>query len=146
VERARTALLNDFEKTQLDTGAYVRALSEFAAIGDWRLFFLYRERLKKVALADVQRVAEHYLKPANRVLGTFIPTDAPERADIPAFAGMAGRARRVQGRVAGRAPGRSLRSLAEEHRVARRAQRTCPTASRPRCCRRPRAAAGSSRR
>jgi zinc protease len=83
VERARTALLNDFEKTQLDTGAYVRALSEFIAIGDWRLFFLYRERLKKVSLADVQRVAEHYLKPANRVLGTFVPTDAPERADIP---------------------------------------------------------------
>jgi zinc protease len=83
VERARTALLNDFEKTQLDTGAYVRALSEFIAIGDWRLFFLYRERLKKVSLADVQRVAEHYLKPANRVLGTFVPTDTPERADIP---------------------------------------------------------------
>ena len=83
VERARTALLNDFEKTQLDTGAYVRALSEFTAIGDWRLFFLYRERLKQVTLADVQRVAEHYLKPANRVLGTFVPTDAPDRADIP---------------------------------------------------------------
>ena len=83
VERARTALLNDFEKTQLDTAAYVRALSEFAAIGDWRLFFLYRERLKKVALEDVQRVAERYLKPANRVLGVFVPTDAPDRADIP---------------------------------------------------------------
>jgi zinc protease len=83
IERARTALLNDFEKTQLDTSAYVRALSEFAAIGDWRLFFLYRERLKKVTLADVQRVAERYLKPANRVLGTFVPTDAPERAEIP---------------------------------------------------------------
>ena len=83
VERARTTLLNDFEKTQLDTGAYLRALSEFAAIGDWRLFFLYRERLKTVTTADVQRVAEHYLKPANRVLGTFIPTDAPDRADIP---------------------------------------------------------------
>ena len=62
----------------------MRALSEFAAIGDWRLFFLYRERLKKVTLADVQRVAEHYLKPANRVLGIFVPTDAPDRADIPA--------------------------------------------------------------
>src|SRR5687767_10575912 len=83
VERARTSLLNDFEKTQLDTAAYVRALSEFAAIGDWRLFFLYRERLKKVTLADVQRVAEHYLKPANRVLGVFLPTDAPDRAEIP---------------------------------------------------------------
>jgi zinc protease len=84
LERARTQLLNDFEKTQLETAAYVRALSEFAAIGDWRLFFLYRERLKTVTAADVQRVAQHYLKPANRVLGTFIPTDAPERADIPA--------------------------------------------------------------
>jgi zinc protease len=83
VERARTQLLNDFEKTQLETGAYVRALSEFAATGDWRLFFLYRERLKAVKLADVQRVAEHYLKPANRVLGTFIPTDSPDRAEIP---------------------------------------------------------------
>ncbi|TAK83491.1 MAG: insulinase family protein [Betaproteobacteria bacterium] len=83
VERARTALLNDFEKTEQETGAFVRALSEFGAIGDWRLFFLYRERLKKVTLADVQRVAEHYLKPANRVLGTFVPTDAPDRAEIP---------------------------------------------------------------
>jgi zinc protease len=83
LERARTSLLNDFEKTQLETAAYVRALSEFAAMGDWRLFFLYRERLKKVTLAEVQRVGEHYLKPANRVLGMFIPIDAPDRADIP---------------------------------------------------------------
>jgi zinc protease len=83
VERARISLLNDFEKTQLDTAGYVRALSEFAAMGDWRLFFLYRERLKKVTTADVQRVAEHYLKPANRVLGAFLPTEAPERAEIP---------------------------------------------------------------
>src|SRR5687768_2402986 len=51
LERARTSLLNDFEKTQLEAAAYLRALSEFAAIGDWRLFFLYRERLKKVTLA-----------------------------------------------------------------------------------------------
>jgi zinc protease len=83
LERARTSLLNDFEKTQLEAAAYVRALSEFAAMGDWRLFFLYRERLKKVTLADVQRVAEHYLKPANRVLGVFVPTEAPDRAEIP---------------------------------------------------------------
>ena len=83
VERARTTLLNDFETAQLDTGAFVRALGEFAAMGDWRLFFLYRERLEKVSAADVQRVAEHYLKRANRVLGTFLPTAAPDRAEIP---------------------------------------------------------------
>ncbi len=88
VARARTALLNDFEKSQLDTGAFVRALSEFSAIGDWRLFFLYRDRLRKLSLEDVQRVAEHYLKPANRVLGVFVPTERPERAEIPAATGL----------------------------------------------------------
>jgi zinc protease len=83
VERARTALLNEFEKTQLENGAFLRALSEFAAIGDWRLYFLYRERLKKVGVADVQRVGEYYLKRANRVLGVFEPTESPDRAPIP---------------------------------------------------------------
>jgi zinc protease len=84
VERARTALLNDFDKVQNETAPFVRALSEFAAIGDWRLFFLYRDRLKKVELADVQRAAERYLKSANRVLGQFIPSAEIDRADIPA--------------------------------------------------------------
>ncbi len=59
VERARTRLLNDFEKTQLETASLVRALSEFQAIGDWRLYFLYRERLRKVTLADFQPAAAH---------------------------------------------------------------------------------------
>ena len=122
VERARTSLLNDFEKTQLDTAAYVRALSEFAAMGDWRLFFLYRERLKKVATADVQRVAEHYLKPANRVVGAFIPTEAPDRADIPPSRDWQAALDAYKADGAGRAPGRGFRSVAEEHRVARGAQ------------------------
>ncbi len=83
VERARTSLVNDFERTQMDTGGLVRALSEFAALGDWRLYFLYRDRLKKVTVEDVQRAAEHYLKRSNRVLGVFLPTQAPDRAEIP---------------------------------------------------------------
>jgi zinc protease len=97
LERARTALLNDYEKVQLDTGQLVRSLSEYIAMGDWRLFYLYRDRLRKVTLADVQRVAEQYLKPANRVLGEFVPNERPERAEIPptpdlqaALAGYAG--------------------------------------------------------
>jgi zinc protease len=83
VQRARTTLLNDFEKTQLDAQQMVRVLSEYQAMGDWRLFFVGRERLKKVALEDVQRVAEAYLKPANRVLGVFLPSERPDRAEIP---------------------------------------------------------------
>jgi zinc protease len=83
LERARTTLLNQFEKVQLDSASLVRSLTEFIAIGDWRLFYLYRDRLRKVTLADVQRAAEQYLKPSNRVLGEFIPTERPERAEIP---------------------------------------------------------------
>src|SRR5256714_7736886 len=71
VDRAKTRLLNDIERAQLESNLLVSALSENAAIGDWRLFFLYRDQLRKVTVADVQRVAEHYLKRANRVLGMF---------------------------------------------------------------------------
>ena len=84
VERARTSLLNDIEKTQLNSTSLWRLLPEFAAMGDWRLFYLYRDRLRKVTTADVQRAADAYLKPANRVLGMFLPTTNPDRAAIPA--------------------------------------------------------------
>ena len=84
VERARTAMLNDMEKAPLDSLAYVRWLGEFASLGDWRLFFIYRERVRKATTADVQRAFDTWFKPANRVLGTFVPTDKPDRAVIPA--------------------------------------------------------------
>ena len=84
VERARTSQVNDMEKAPLDSLAYVRWLGEFASMGDWRLFYLYRERLRQVTTADVQRVLDSYIKPANRVLGVFLPTEKPERAEIPA--------------------------------------------------------------
>jgi len=83
VERARTRLLNDVERAQLDSNQLVSALAENIAMGDWRLFFLYRDQLKKTTLADVQRVAGQYLKPSNRTVGIFTPTARPDRATIP---------------------------------------------------------------
>ena len=88
VTRARTALLADMEKAPLDVTGFVRWLSEFQSMGDWRLFFLYRDRLRQVTTADVQRVADAYLKPSNRVLGQFLPTAQPDRAEIPASPGL----------------------------------------------------------
>ncbi len=83
VERARVALLKEYDKIESDSRALVRWLSEFSAMGDWRLFYLYRDRLREVKVEDVQRVALAYFKPASRVLGEFVPSAAPDRAEIP---------------------------------------------------------------
>lgn len=84
VERARTGLLKNIELTLNSSERVGLQLSEWEGQGDWRLYFLHRDRLRKVTPADVQRVAAGYLKPSNRTLGVFIPTPKPERAEIPA--------------------------------------------------------------
>ncbi|HET8938413.1 MAG TPA: pitrilysin family protein [Polyangiales bacterium] len=84
VERWRTASLKNFELALTDTSAIGVALSDWAAMGDWRLFFLARDRLDKVTAADITRVAKSFLRASNRTAGLFLPTQSPERA--PAIA------------------------------------------------------------
>lgn len=60
------------------------ALTEYQAVGDWRLLFVQRDAIDKVTAADVNRVAATYLKPNNRTIGRFVPTDKPDRVDVPA--------------------------------------------------------------
>lgn len=83
VERAKTGMLKDIELALNDPNRVGLELSEWIAQGDWRLYFLTRDRLKKVMPEDVQRVAQTYLKQANRTVGMFVPTDKPDRATIP---------------------------------------------------------------
>ncbi len=83
LEHAKRALLNELAKMERESALLIRALAEFSGVGDWRLFFLYRDQLAQVTVADVRRVAGAYLKPGNRVLGLFVPTDKPDRAEIP---------------------------------------------------------------
>ncbi|MFN8710462.1 MAG: insulinase family protein, partial [Planctomyces sp.] len=58
--------------------------------GDWRLYFLHRDRLEKVTAADVQRVAKEYLTRSNRTGGIFEPSDSPQRVPIPSTPEIAG--------------------------------------------------------
>jgi len=83
VERGKTSLLRNIELNLNNSSRVGLELSEWAAMGDWRLLFLYRDRLKAVTPAAVQRVAARYLLPSNRTLGLFIPTPSPARAEIP---------------------------------------------------------------
>ncbi len=83
VERAKVRLLKNFEMLLKQSDRLGLTLSEFIGMGDWRLAFLHRDQLEKVTPAEIARVVGLYLKPANRVLGTFLPDTAPDRATIP---------------------------------------------------------------
>jgi zinc protease len=84
VERARSELLKQRELTVADSQRVAIELSDWAAQGDWRLFFLYRDRLEKVTAEDVTRVAAAYLIRNNRTAGVYEPTKEAQRATIPA--------------------------------------------------------------
>ena len=84
VERARVEILKNIELLINNSERVALTLSEWASMADWRMLFIHRDRVKQVTPADVQRVAAAYLKPSNRTLGSFIPTEKPDRAEIPA--------------------------------------------------------------
>ncbi|MFM7707712.1 MAG: M16 family metallopeptidase, partial [Gammaproteobacteria bacterium] len=99
VQRAKNTLLKGFELAYNNSERVGLGLSEYIAKGDWRLWFLSRDMTEKVTAADVNRVAQAYLRPSNRTTGLFVPEAAPVRAVIPAapdpatlLAGYTGRA------------------------------------------------------
>lgn len=83
VERAKASLLKNIELSLNDPNRVGLELSEYIALGDWRLFFLNRDRLQKITADDVKRVADKYFKQSNRTIAQFVPTDKPDRAEIP---------------------------------------------------------------
>ncbi|HEV8147035.1 MAG TPA: pitrilysin family protein, partial [Bryobacteraceae bacterium] len=84
VDRARTRILKNIELSLNNSEGIGIELSEWASMGDWRLLFLDRDRIKTVTPEDVSRVAKQYLKASNRTLGRFIPEAKPDRTEIPA--------------------------------------------------------------
>jgi zinc protease len=100
IAAVRLRLAKEAEQTVDDANRLAMALSESIALGDWRLFFLQRDRIEKVTLADVERVAAAYFKPANRTFGQFIPTATPDRAEIAEAAPPAEQLKGYTGRAA----------------------------------------------
>ena len=83
VDRAKTRLLKQWELASADTTRTAIELSEWAAMGDWRLYFIYRDRLEAVTAPMVNAAAETYLTRNNRTAGLFLPTEKPQSVPVP---------------------------------------------------------------
>ncbi len=84
VARVRTKQAKYYDDVLANPQRFGVAISESVAMGDWRLFFINRDRYRNVTPAEVQRVALDYLKRSNVTVGEFIPDAKPDRAPAPA--------------------------------------------------------------
>ena len=97
VDRAKARILKNIELALTNSQTVAMMLGNNVGDGDWRMFFLVRDEVSKVTPVDVVRVAKAYLKSSNRTLGEFIPTTAPDRAEIPATPDLAARFKDYKG-------------------------------------------------
>jgi zinc protease len=84
IERTSVSFLNSVEKTLANHEQLGVQMSEYIALGDWRLFFLARDDLDKITSEKVAAASRAYFRRDNRTVGFFVPEDKPLRAEIPA--------------------------------------------------------------
>jgi len=82
LKRTQLQLDKDFDQTLADPQRLSMALANAIAGGDWRLLFLQRDRIDAMTVEQVNAAAQAWIKPSNRTLGRFIPTDAPDRTPL----------------------------------------------------------------
>jgi zinc protease len=83
MQRTKLSYLNSIERSLNDPQQVGVALSETIALGDWRLFFVGRDKIEKITAEQVAEASGRYFKRDNRITGTFLPDDAPQRAVVP---------------------------------------------------------------
>lgn len=98
VERIRSTVLKQRELREADTAQLAISLSNWASQGDWRLYFMHRDRMEAVTSEQVSLAATKYLKADNRTVGVFEPTASPDRTLVPQLADLESTARSYKGR------------------------------------------------
>ena len=84
LDRAQTKVRMMVDQTFSDTKNLAVALSDSMAVGDWRHLFFDRDWSLAAKLDQVQSVAETVFKTSNRTLAQYIPTEKPDRTELPA--------------------------------------------------------------
>ncbi|AZI41583.1 insulinase family protein [Deinococcus psychrotolerans] len=83
VTRIKTQVIAAFDRLAADPASTAEALISGLPTGDWRTFFAQRDAFLAVTPADVNRVAQTYLKASNLTAGTFYPTPKPDLVTVP---------------------------------------------------------------
>jgi len=82
IQRWRANSLKNWELAMASAQTASVLFSEAQAAGDWRLVFLWRDRIEKLTTKAATQVAAEYLRPSNRTVGMFLPTKTPDRAPL----------------------------------------------------------------
>lgn len=82
LDRAKNALDKQISDLKNNTIDFCIGLAEIIGAGDWRLFYIYRDRVDALTLADVQACLKKYYLSSNRTVGVFIPDKNPERVVV----------------------------------------------------------------
>ena len=89
LERAQTSFANSMERALNNPETSGLQMSEYIARGDWRLFFVERDRIAALKSETLTAVASKYYRRDNRTAGVFQPEDQPQRAELPAAPALA---------------------------------------------------------
>jgi zinc protease len=99
VNRAKSQILKAREMAAANTSQIAVSLSGWASQGDWRLYFLQRDRVEQVTPAAVQAAAAKYIQRDNRTVGLFIPSDKSEKVAVPPTPDVTGLVAEYKGRA-----------------------------------------------
>ncbi len=83
VDRAKNTILKSTTNTQDNILNFCISLAEQIGAGDWRLFYIFRDRVEKLTVAEVQAALKKYYLPSNRTWGVFIPDKNAQRVSVP---------------------------------------------------------------
>lgn len=83
LNRAKANMLKQMDQVFRNSSYLGTFMSEFIGAGDWRLAFIYRDRIEEMTVDRVNEAIKKYLIPTNRTVGNFIPTKNPVRIGIP---------------------------------------------------------------
>jgi len=83
MKRAQANILKQIDQLNRNSARLGTYMSEFIGAGDWRLSFIYRDRIENMTLDKVNRAIKKYYITTNRTVGNFIPTKDPIRVGVP---------------------------------------------------------------